>query len=38
MKTEQILTALEAKHQGEKEYLQAVRILNLNASVSWNAS
>lgn len=25
MKTEQILTALEAKHQGEKEYLQAVR-------------
>ena len=27
MKTEVILSALEAKHPGEKEYLQAVKVL-----------
>lgn len=36
MKTEQILTALEAKHQGEKEFLQAVREVLLSIEDVYN--
>lgn len=36
MKTEQILSALEAKHQGEKEYLQAVREVLLSIEDVYN--
>lgn len=36
MKTEQILTALEAKHQGEKEFLQAVREVLLSIEEVYN--
>lgn len=36
MKTEQILSALEAKHQGEKEYLQAVREVLLSIEEVYN--
>lgn len=37
MKTEQILSALEAKHPGEKEYLQAVREVLLSIEDVYNA-
>lgn len=36
MKTEQILAALEAKHQGEKEYLQAVKEVLLSIEEVYN--
>lgn len=36
MKTEQILAALEAKHPGEKEYLQAVREVLLSIEEVYN--
>ena len=36
MKTEQLLSVLEAKHPGEKEYLQAVREVLLSIEDVYN--